>query len=118
MTITVSLKDALRERPGRSEQPRGTDGRWGTSSTVKRMPFVNNEVICTPYWTEQEFRTFRHLTDMVYNNIGDPRSRADAAVWLKRFTEQHGKDKCDLMLGELRRLDAIAWFGKKKGCKR
>lgn len=118
--ITVSLKDALRERPGSPRAlPRATGGKQIAEGGDRRQPLSSPTVICSPFWTPEEFRTFRYLTDVVYHGSSsgvdcDPRSRADAAVYLKRFTEKQGKEKCDMMLGELRRLDALAWYNRKK----
>jgi hypothetical protein len=121
MHITVSLKDALRERPGsRREAPRASWAKQVAAATTgSRQPHAGTAVTCSPFWTPEEFRTFRYLTDVVYHGAAsgvqsDPRSRADAAVYLKRFTEKQGKEKCDMMLAELRRLDAAAWFKEKQ----
>lgn len=116
---TVSMKDALRHRPGSPEGHSRTGGGGQVTVPGSRQPRASAAVTCSPFWTESEFRTFRYLTDMVYTGCAagvkaDPRSRADAAVYLKRFTDQQGKEKCDMMLAELRRLDATAWFNDKR----
>lgn len=119
MHITVSLKDALRERPGSpAGHPRQGGGKQ-VAAGGSRQPRTTPAVTCSPFWTPEEFRTFRYLTDVVYNGSSsgvacDPRSRADAAVYLKRFTEKQGKEKCDMMLAELRRQDAAAYFSRKE----
>lgn len=118
--ITVSMKNALRQRPGSSG---GTTERLSAGAPTRTYPAPrvrqDASVICSPYWTPEEFRTFRYLTSVVYTGAAadvavDGRTRADAAVFLKRFTEKHGKEKCDMMMAELRRLDAAAWFGKRR----
>lgn len=117
--ITVSLKDALRDRPGSPRGTSRTDGGKQVAARAGTRAHISPVVTCSPFWTPEEFRTFRYLTDVVYHGASsgvdcDPRSRADAAVYLKRFTEKQGKEKCDMMLAELRRLDAATWF-KTKG---
>jgi hypothetical protein len=119
--LTVSLKDALRERPGTSSyDPASWEKRKGSvllpghhyPTVVQAKPKQAPAVVSHDMWTVQEFRTFRALCDMAYSTINDPRSRHDANVYLKRFIEQHTKSKCDMMMAEIRRLDSIAWKGK------
>lgn len=115
MVITVSLKEALRERPSAPQAHSRQNG------TPARLPRPNYELVpgkkgtynVVSLWTEQEFRTFRHLIE----RCASPRvsEAADGRVWLRRFKEQHGEEICDMMLAEIRRRDEIAWFkGKQK----
>jgi hypothetical protein len=71
-----------------------------------------SNVICRPMWTEADFRTFDFLTQMVC--AGDPKSRAQYAKWLDDFKRKHGAEKCDMMLAEIRRRDAQAYFKGKE----
>lgn len=127
MVITVSMKDALKMRPGASEDPftRDKKGRvngWQASFPLRaqdRLPELTYQpqplVICTPMWKPEDFRAFRGLCDMVCSP--DIETRMNAQAWLAQFKRKHGAEKCDMMLAEIRRLDADAWFKDKSKLK-
>jgi hypothetical protein len=113
-----SLKDALRERPGAIQgQGQGTprlralqDPRSWTKDTIVRRASPP-ATVCNDFWTAKEFRTFERLTAMVCEPGMEARARA--RLWLKNFIDKHGKDKCDMMLAEIRRRDEQEWFADK-----
>lgn len=88
------------------------EGRPVTWRAGRGTKTTNPQVVCTDMWTPEEFRTFRHLVERCMS----PRltERAEADVWLRRFKEKHGQDKCQMMMDEIRRLDEVAWFKRKK----
>jgi len=115
MQITVSLKEATRERPGVSGA--------AAKAVQKALPYHHTpvpgnvmvgdgQIICRPMWSAADFRTFSHLCDRVMDP--DQKKRQDAQVWMLRFKQKHGEDICNMMLAELRRRDALAWFKSKK----
>ena len=131
MQVTVSLKDALRERPsdayrlasGASRevvpytqwtgtaQRALTDPTWEgrKKSRLDKLDKAAAQLtIVKPFWTAAEFRSFERLSAMVCDPAMDVRQRA--RTWLKDFIDKHGKEKCDMMLAELRRRDELEWF--------
>lgn len=123
--ITVSLKDAVKIRP---DEPRFMSERdrvhyanprnklpamWTGQPSRRREPSVQiaDAVVSTPFWRPEDFRTFKGLTEMACAR--DPVMREQAAGWLRDFQRKHGVEKCDMMLGELRRQDAEVWFADK-----
>ena len=120
MVIRVSLKEALRERPGAPGAPKGTIRRYdgkgrvielGKEAVDRAVRSLNYHatVTCTPMWEASDLRTFSHLVDMVaHPSPGVDRILAQS--WLDNFKRKHGVEKCDMMLAELRRRDAAAWF--------
>lgn len=147
MITPVSLKDALPERPGGPQAPRNSNGTAtrtyqgtvmvnGKAGTYQGTVTVNGKdrrwtklsdytdavkalvgaATFTPMWTAQEFRTFDRLQAMSCSHIHDERKRG--ALWLKNFVDKHGKEKCDMMLAEVRRRAEQDWFKdshKRKG---
>lgn len=115
-----SLKDALRERPGQSQgalisnapsQRRLYDAERGCYNG-RPIQTKASEVTSYALWTAAEFRTYRHLLDRVMSPVTS--EAASGRVWLRRFQEKHGKEVCDMMLAEVRRLDAAEYFKAKE----
>lgn len=118
MHISISMKEALRRRP--DEAPGPNYRREAVSramGSVVHLPknvltLDGPRVICTPMWTAAEFRAYERLTVMVCAPSMPERMRAMG--WLRVFQEKHGKEKCDMMLAEIRRRDAAEWFKGRK----
>lgn len=132
--ITVSLKDALKQRP-ESKQPlhhvravldkidrlAAQKGRSltivtgnGRSAPAERKYYGGSTptVICTPMWRPEDFRTFDNLTAMSCSPSAVDQAMAEDLI--RQFVRKHGVDKCDMMLAEIRRRDAQVWFSKTK----
>lgn len=118
MNITVSMKDALRQRPGLPEGPsEGKQAVRRAMDSISHLPknvltLDGPRVICTPMWEPAEYRAFERLTVMVCAPSMPERMRATG--WMRTFIEKHGKEKCDMMLAEIRRRDAAEWFKGRK----
>lgn len=130
MVIRVSLKEALRERPGKpgrlsqgytkadaaliSRRHTKADADWIVSRAVASLNAYRPQLItCRPMWEEADFRTYANLLEMVIHPTdGVPTIMAQS--WLDGFKRKHGVEKCDMMLAELRRRDAQAFFDKKQ----
>jgi hypothetical protein len=114
--ITVSLKEALRERPRDAQaHPKSRPGQVTYDSPRPARRQVSPDVVMSDFWTAEEFRTYRYLMDVVYTGHAagvkvDATTKANCDVFLQRFVQKHGKEKCDMMLDELRRLDEQSWF--------
>lgn len=131
VVASPSLEDALRERPARpgdvvryQEVTRvgpttmiyhgasvPTDTRALASPLQRQARTTDPRVVVSAMWTPAEYRTYERLTAMVCAPVISERARAQ--VWLKKFVEKHGKDKCEMMLAEIRRRDEVEWFKDK-----
>ena len=121
MADSPSLLDALRERPG--DIP-GTTRVYrplvSSPSPLRQLPppmWTDNAVTVRPLWTPAEYRTYERLTAISCSPVIS--EAAQARVWLKKFVEKHGREKCAMMMAEIRRRDAAEWFKEnQKGPKR
>jgi len=118
----MSTRHGVKRRGRRwTREPRGTPGGpralqdprsgkgWNKDTVVRAAN--PPAVACRDFWTAKEFRTFERLTAMVCEP--DMQARQRARRWLEDFVKKHGKDKCDMMLAEIRRRDEQEWFSEK-----
>lgn len=108
-----SLLDALRERPrdipGTTRlYPAYVPMRSDKSPALPPPMWTEPVVTVKPMWTAAEFRTYERLTAIVCSPVIS--EAAQARVWLAKFKEKHGLEKCDMMMAEIRRRDAAEWF--------
>lgn len=114
--VGVSLKQATRERPGRSEGALVRNAPSQLAMGKARTPVQGQlDITVCALWTAAEFRTFRHLMDRVMSPVIS--EKASGEVWLRRFKEKHGNEICEMMLAELRRQDELEWFKQKREAK-
>jgi len=132
--LAPSLRDAVRQRPGTSEGETITQralstirhwdgttwvGPGGTPLTRSEIHNANPRnkkrakdlVIVQDMWTAADFRTFDRLSAMACSSLQSDRQRGKD--WLDRFIKKHGREKCDMMLAEIRRRDEVEWFSER-----
>jgi hypothetical protein len=117
--LHISLKDAVSHRPGESRSPLRMPVEDPTSRRIRdvcNLPAPmwtdDDKIIVRSMWTPKEFHTFERLTAMCCSHIHTERLKGKH--WLENFKHKHGREKCDMMLAELRRRDEQAWFADEK----
>lgn len=120
---TISLKDATSNRPGTPPRlpnlPTVQEDpitKWQKAMLKLANPMWTDGATSRPMWTPREFNTFERLVNMTCSHIHTERLKGK--FWLQNFQRKHGKEKCDMMMAELRRLDEQEWFkdaSKRKG---